>query len=42
MLKLNLEVYLNIIVVISALTLKKQGNKDFCPVDDAFQAEMAI
>ena len=32
--------YLNIIVVISALTLNKQVNKDFCPADIVFQADM--
>ena len=32
--------YINIIVAISYLD--KQGNKDFCPADIAFQAEMVI
>ena len=34
--------YLNIIVTISALTLNKQGNKEFSPADIAFQAEMIM
>ena len=34
--------HLNIIVAIFALTLDKQGNKDFCPEDIIFQAEMVI
>ena len=34
--------YVNIIVAISALTLDKQGNKDFRLADIAFQAEMVI
>ena len=38
----NFRRYLNIIVAISALTLNKQGNKDFCLADIAFQAEMVI
>ena len=35
-------IYLNIIVAISALTLTKQGNKDFCAADIVFQTEMVI
>ena len=34
--------HLNVIVFISTLTLNKQGNKDFCPADIAFQTEMVI